>query len=106
MLTWGDDVEVHALRKRGLVDLGDRPARCRDRKTVRAYLNGEHTVGVRARAVDPFAPFLDYVTARLEDAHLWAIPLFDELLGLGFVASYQTLTREIRHRGLTRVVGG
>jgi transposase len=51
--------------------------------------------------VDPFAPFLAYVTARLiEDPHLWAITLFDELLALGFTASYPTLTREIRGRRL------
>jgi hypothetical protein len=53
--------------------------------------------------VDPFAPFLDYVTARLaEDPHLWVITLLDELAGLGFVLSYQSLTREIRARGLRR----
>jgi hypothetical protein len=45
---------------------------------------------VRVRVVDPFGPFLDYVTARLvEDPHLWAITLFDELLALGFAALYQ-----------------
>lgn len=53
--------------------------------------------GERRPAVDPFAPFLDYVTARLiQDPHLWPITLFDELVALGFVLSYQTLTREIR----------
>jgi transposase len=101
MLTWGDDVEVHALRKRGWTISAIARHTGRDRKTVRAYLNGERTPGVRARAVDPFAPFLDYVTARLvEDPHLWAITLLDELIALGFVLSYQSLTREIRARGL------
>ena len=101
MLTWEDDVEVHALRKRGWSISAIARHTGRDRKTVRAYLAGDRSPGVRVRAVDPFAPFLDYVVARLiEDPHLWAITLFDELLGLGFTASYQTLTREIRARGL------
>lgn len=104
MLTWGDDVEVHALRARGWSISAIARHTGRDRKTVRAYLNGERTPGVRGRAVDPFAPFLDYVIARLvEDPHLWALTLFDELLALGFVASYQSLTREIRNRQLRPV---
>jgi transposase len=101
MLTWGDDVEVHALRKKGWSISAIARHTGRDRKTVRAYLNGERMLGVRKRAVDPFAPFLDYVTVRLiEDPHLWAITLFDELVALGFVLSYQSLTREIRARKL------
>jgi len=60
--------------------------------------------GRGARAVDPFAPFLAYVTARLgQDPHLWALTLFDELVPLGFTASYPTLTRQIRVRGLRPV---
>jgi transposase len=104
MLTWGDDVEVHALRKRGWSISAIARHTGRDRKTVRAYLNGDRTPGVRARAVDAFAPFLEYVTARLaDDPHLWALTLFDELLALGFVLSYQSLTREIRNRELRPV---
>ena len=101
MLTWEDDVEVHVLHKRGWTISAIARHTGRDRKTVRAYLTGERVAGVRVRAVDPFAPFVEYVTARLvEDPHLWAITLFDELLTLGFAASYQTVTREIRSRGL------
>lgn len=104
MLTWENDVEVHALRERGWSISAIARHTGRDRKTVRAYLNGDRTPGVRARAVDAFAPFVDYVTARLaQDPHLWALTLFDELLGLGFVLSYQSLTREIRARGLRPV---
>jgi transposase len=104
MLTWENDVEVHALRNRGWSIAAIARHTGRDRKTVRAYLNGERTPGVRARAVDPFAPFVDYVRARLvEDPHLWAVTLFDELLALGFLLSYQSLTREIRNRGLRPV---
>jgi hypothetical protein len=57
---------------------------------------------VRARSSpDPFEPFIDYVTAQLrEDPHLWARTLFDELEGLGFPLSYQSLSRDIRARVL------
>ena len=81
MLTWEDDVEVHALRKRGWTISAIARHTGRDRKTVRDYLSGKRTPGVRARpGPDPFDPFVDYVTARLtEDPHLWARTLFDEL---------------------------
>ena len=50
---------------------------------------------------DPFDEFVDYVTARLvEDPHLWAQTLLDELRPLGFTGSYPTLTRQIRARSL------
>ncbi|BBZ42110.1 transcriptional regulator [Mycobacterium conspicuum] len=53
---------------------------------------------------DPFDPFVDYVTARLiEDPHLWARTLYDELEDLGFGLSYQSLTRNIRTRSLRPV---
>jgi transposase len=105
MLTWEDDVEVHALRKRGWSISAIARHTRRDRKTVRAYLSGERTPGVRARpSPDPFEPFIDYVTARLrEDPHLWARTLLDELEELGFPLSYPSLTRNIRARGLRPV---
>ena len=70
----GDDVEVHALRKRGWSISAIARHTGFDRKTVRRYLNGEQKPGVRARLdPDPFDLFVDYVTARLvEDPHLWA----------------------------------
>lgn len=76
-----------------------------DRKTVSAYLAGDHVVGQRAStAADGFAPFVDYCRSRLgEDPHLWASTLFDELLTLGFTGSYPTLTRQLRDRGLRPV---
>lgn len=102
MLTWEDDLEVHALRKRGWTISAIARHTGFDRKTVRKYLNGDAEPGVRARSgPDPFEPFVDYVTARLvEDPHLWARTLFDELEGLGFELSYQSLTRNIRDRSL------
>jgi hypothetical protein len=102
MLTWEDDVEVHALRKRGWSISAIARHTGFDRKTVRKYLAGDGTPGVRARpGPDPFDPFADYVTARLvEDPHLWARTLLDELEELGFGLSYQSLTRNIRARNL------
>ncbi|WP_246043722.1 hypothetical protein [Rarobacter incanus] len=56
---------------------------------------------MNAPTADPFDAFVDYVTARLiEDPHLWAMTLLDELRPLGYVGSYPTLTRQIRARGL------
>ena len=102
MLTWEDDVEVHALRTRGWSISAIARHTGRDRKTVRSYLNGTSTPGVRKRPeVDPFEVFLAYVTARLiDDPHLWARTLCDELEDLGYAMSYQTLTRQIRDRKL------
>jgi len=40
MLTWEDDVEVHALHKQGWTIAAIARHVGRDRKTVRAYLNG------------------------------------------------------------------
>ncbi|BBZ04256.1 hypothetical protein MCHIJ_36930 [Mycolicibacterium chitae] len=102
MLTWEDDMEVHALRKRGWSISAIARHTGFDRKTVRKYLAGDGKPGVRARSgPDPFDPFVDYVSARLvEDPHLWARTLYDELEDLGFGLSYQSLTRNIRTRGL------
>ena len=102
MLTREEDVEVHALHERGWTVSAIARHVGRDRKTVRDYLSGKRTPGVRAKPGDDrFAPFVDYVTARLsEDPHLWAQTLHDELVELGFGLSYQSLTRHIRDRGL------
>ncbi len=74
-------------------------------KTIRSYLNGTTTPGVRKRSVvDPFEVFLAYVTARLiDDPHLWVRTLCDELEDLGYAMSYQTLTRQVRDRKLRPV---
>ena len=104
MITREEDVDIHALRRQGWTITAIANHVGRDRKTVRDYLNGKRDPGVRKRALDPFAPFVEYVTARLtEDPHLWGITLFDELQPLGFDASYPTLTREIRARRLRPV---
>lgn len=105
MLTWEDDVEVHALRKRGWTISAIARHTGRDRKTIRGYLNGTSTPGVRKRpVVDAFEVFVAYVTARLlDDPHLWVRTLCDELEDLGYAMSYQTLTRQVRDRKLRPV---
>ena len=100
MITREDDVDIHALRRQGWTITAIANHVGRDRKTVR-ILNGKREPGVRRRATDPLPRCLDYVTARLvEDPHLWAVTLSDELEPLGFTASYPSLTREIRARNL------
>ena len=101
MLTWEEDVTAHALHKRGWTISAIARHLGRDRKTIRGYLTGKQTPGVRLPAPDLFAPFEDYVRARLaEDPHLWARTLCDELEDLGYAQSYQSLTRQIRVRNL------
>jgi transposase len=96
-------VDAHALHARGWTISAIARHLGHDRKTIRAYLHGGRVAGQRARPVgdDPFDRFEDYVRARLrEDPHLWATTLFDELVELGFERSYQSLTRQVRARGL------
>jgi transposase len=105
MLSEEDDVDIHALRRQGMTISEIARRTDHDRKTIRAYLSGQRTPGVRQRAVpDVFDGFVSYVTARLvEDPHLWVITLLDELRPLGYAGSYPSLTRQIRDRGLRPV---
>lgn len=105
MLSEEADVDIHALRRQGMTISEIARRTDHDRKTIRAYLSGQRTPGVRQRAApDEFDGFVDYVTARLtEDPHLWAMALLDEVRRLGFTGSYQTLTRQLRTRGLRPV---
>jgi transposase len=102
MLTREEDIDAHALHRRGWTISAIARHLGRDRKTIRAYLNGDRRAGVRARGgVDRFERFVPYVRERLaEDPHLWAMTLFDELVALGYSQSYPTLTRQIRDRRL------
>ena len=102
MLTREDDVDAHALHRRGWSISAIARHLGHDRKTIRAYLHGGRVSGQRRRAVpDPFEPFVDYCRERLaEDPHLWATALFDELGELGYDRSYPTFTRQLRARGL------
>jgi transposase len=95
-------VEVHALRARGWTISAIARHVKADRKTVRAYLSGQRTPGVRAStAPDGLAPFAAYCAIRLaDDPHLWAVTLFDEIRELGHVGGYSTFTRALRARRL------
>ena len=102
MLTWEEDVEAAALRAQGWSIAAIARHLGRDPKTIRAYLDGERTPGQRRSSrPDPFAPFAEYVTARLaEDRHVWASALYDEITALGYAGSYPSFTRALRSRGL------
>lgn len=102
MLTQGEDVEVHALKKRGwsYAAIG-RHIDC-DWRTVKAYLEGGRQPGVRRRTEpDPLEQFVPYLTARFaDDAHVWASALFDEVVELGYSRSYPSFVRQVRTAGL------
>jgi hypothetical protein len=102
MLTQGEDVEVHALARRGWSISAIARHLGRDRKTVRGYLTGKRQPGQRAAAKpDPLAPFVPYLSARFaDDPHLWASALFDEVVPLGYGLSYVSFARQLRLAGL------
>jgi transposase len=102
MLSREEDVEAQALRTQGWSIAAIARHVGRDPKTIRSYLSGERTPGVRRKAADdPFARFEPYVAQRLtDDPHLQASTLLRELVALGFAGSYQTLTRAVRARRL------
>jgi transposase len=102
MLTQGEDVEAHALKERGWSISAIARHLERDRKTVRSYLNGDREPGRRApSSPDPLGPFEDYIRARfVDDCHLWASALFDEVVALGYARSYPTFVRQVRQRCL------
>ena len=98
MLTQGEDVEVHALKERGWSITAIANHLGHDRKTIRAYLKGERVPGVRVRvAPDPLEPFVPYLAQRLlDDPHVWASALFDEVVALGYPLSYPSFARQVR----------
>src|SRR3972149_3131246 len=81
MLAREEDVEPGALRAQGWSISAIARHLGRDRGTVRSYLNGERTPGVRRRTGEgPLERF--------------------EVQAIGFSGSYQTLTRQVRVRSL------
>lgn len=102
MITREDDVGAHALHRRGWTISATARHLGHDRKTIRAYLNGERVAWERKRSdQDPLEPFVGYCRERLaEDPHLCASTLVDELLELGFDRSYPTLTPALRAKAL------
>ena len=68
MITHGEDVEIHALRKQGWSISAIARHLGLDRKTVRAYLGGGREAGVRrSSSVDPFEEIEAYVRRRLSE---------------------------------------
>lgn len=106
MITQEEDMEVHALKKQGWSLSAIARHTGLDRKTVRAYLNGDREVGVRQRSeddADPFDRIEPYVRQRLiEDRHVRAKVLFAEVQELagGYERAYETFCRQIRKRDL------
>ncbi|MDN5859895.1 MAG: helix-turn-helix domain-containing protein [Pseudonocardia sp.] len=90
MLTPGEKVEAQALRNRGWSISAIARHLGRDRKTARAYLAGERVPGRRASSrADPLARFVPYGSARfVDDSHLRASALFDEVVPHGYAGSY------------------
>jgi transposase len=102
MISRGEDVEALALKQRGWSISAIARHLNRDRKTIRAYLNGEREAGVRRSSVpDPLEPYTAYLAARFTDnAHIWASALFDEVVALGYRHSYVSFARQLRLAGL------
>ena len=102
MLTHGEDVEIHALRKRGWSYEAIGRHIGRDWRTVKAYLEGNRQPGMRQRA-EPSAleRFVPYLQARFaDDPHVWASALYDEVVELGYGCSYPSFARQVRQAGL------
>ncbi|MGH3524862.1 MAG: Mu transposase domain-containing protein, partial [Mycobacterium sp.] len=102
MLTWENCVEAQALRIKGWSITAIAAHLGHDRKTIRAYLNGEREPGERSPArPEAMAEFLDYCRQRLvDDPHLWLTTLFDEVVALGFGGSYPAFTAALRRHEL------
>jgi transposase len=102
MLSTGEDVEADALFKRGWTISAIARHLGRDRGTIANYLAGRSAPGVRrSSAPDAFGPFADYVRARfVDDPHVWASALFDEVVPLGYGCSYPSFVRQLRLAGL------
>ncbi|HVL06415.1 MAG TPA: hypothetical protein VM388_10520 [Acidimicrobiales bacterium] len=101
MLTQGEDVEIHALRKRGwsFAAIG-RHIDC-DWRTAKAYLDGREPGTRRSSAPDPLEAFVPYLAARFaDDPHVWASALFDEVVPLGYDRAYPSFVRQLRSAGL------
>ena len=68
MITREDDVDAHALHRRGWTISAIARHLGHDRKTIRAYLRGDRVAGQRRRAdPDPFEPFAAYCRERLAE---------------------------------------
>jgi transposase len=102
MLTHGEDVEASVLRKRGWSYSAIARHLGRDRRTVKAYLEDRRTPGKRQRrGPSPLERFVPYLAARfVDDPHVWASTLFDEVTELGYACSYPSFARQLRQAAL------
>ena len=101
MVAQEEHVEAKALKAQGWSISAIARHLGRDRKTIRASLRAGRTPDTRKRSTDPFARFAPYTAQRFkDDPHLQLSTLIRELRALGFSASYQTFTREVRVRSL------
>jgi transposase len=102
MLTWENCVEAQALRTKGWSISAIAAHLGHDRKTIRAYLNGDRRPGERRPArPEAMTEFLAYCRQRLvDDPHLWSTTLFDEVVALGFTGSYPAFTASVRRHEL------
>lgn len=99
MLTEEDDVEIHALARRGWSVSEIARHTGRDRKTVRKYLAGPSPS--REPTPSCLEPFRGYLAARFaDDVHVDGTVLFREVVELGFERSYVTFVRQLRLLGL------
>lgn len=101
MLTEEDDVEIHALAKRGWSISAIARHTGRDRKTIRRYLAGQGGAQRQQQRQDQapscLAPFRPYIAARFEeDPHLLLSVLHRELGAEGFGYCYSSLVKEVR----------
>jgi transposase len=99
MLTQEDDVEIHALARRGWSVSAIARHTGRDRKTVRKYLKAMGP----SREPEPscLEPFRHYLSARFaDDVHVDGTVLFREVSELGFDRSHVTFVRQLRLLGL------
>ena len=106
MLTQEDDVEIHALAARGWSVSAIARHTDRDRKTVRRYLAGEGAGQRREPVVSCLEEWRDYLTARfVEDPHVPAVALFDELAAAGFALLPDARSRAAAPRAATGLPG-
>lgn len=64
MLSEEDDVDIHASKRQGMTISEIARRTDHDRKTIRAYLNGDRRPGMRAQAPDPFDEFVERASTR------------------------------------------
>ena len=102
MLTQEDDVEIHALARRGWLKSAIARHTGPDRKTIAKYLAGSGPT--RERPPSCVEPYRAYLEARfVDDAHVRASVLFEELVPLGFDRSSPDPSGLIRELGLRPV---